>query len=168
MRAILRGALPAPQGEARVAWLWLARLVQRLNSFADRLHAGALKPPHARTDTGPQTNTRTARQAPHARPKRQPRGWLAHLFQAPESPVDAIATLMANHDIKRLLAQEPSRFSRLLNPLCRALGLPKPTPLNTPAPPPPQTTPTPHPPPTRAITFILAPSPGFHSTLKIG
>jgi hypothetical protein len=132
MRAVLIGSLPADPKQAqavRHAWLWLARLVQRLNAFADSYKAGTLKPPRPKATSQTGTETKSKPEARKARPKPAPSGWLALVFAAPDSLVESIAALMAEHEIRLILGQEPSRFGCLLRPLCRALGLPAPKPL---------------------------------------
>jgi hypothetical protein len=132
----------APRGPeagqaVRHAWLWLARLVKRLNAFADSYKAGTLKPPRPRTTSQTGTEAESKPEDRKVRPKPAPSGWLALVFAAPDSLVESIATLMAEHDIRLILGQEPTRFGRLLRPLARALGLPAPKPLLAPRQPPP-------------------------------
>ena len=111
----------APASYARMvhALHRLPWLLERIDSLAQRWHAGTLPPPRP----GPRRAPRPA--TPVATPPRQrdpsSHGWLARIHHPARQIACQVEHLLAQPDTRAFVAAAP-QAGRLLRPLCRMLG----------------------------------------------
>ncbi len=126
----LKETVGAPRAEdppARFhASMWLLHAVTRLIMLIIRLQKGLLRPLRLST---PSDNDATPR-GPADRCFIVPRlrGWLLDRWPETSPLAQIMAELLAHPTLQSLLAQEPSRFTHALRPLCHALALDPPEP----------------------------------------